>query len=405
MELKALGAYVFAGGFSLGMLEAGFDVIGQLEMSDCQLGVEAAKCMFDVRVASVERQREFMEGLKFDVLYGNPPCVAYAGTGAHRGTLDERMCHLRAFVYELAMVVQPTVWTWELVPSIWTKDRAWLDAMAFRASRLGYQCYVFLTSSAAHGGFQDRRRFHFVASKMKLDFDGVYAAEPPERRGSRTLGDALRIVQEARVEALSHQYGISTSDLNRLGLLLNDETTYTGAFTSIFSHTAPGMHLGDLPNSILREHYRPNKMAWSGNGRPGFAHTRGRFDRPCPNILGGHTVVHPTEDRYLTPRECATVMGYPVNYRFSPGSTAYAEIGRGLCTHNAAFLGRVIHDGLKRGVFVKSSMDISVHDFRPRVPALSLTLGRDGSREWYRQRHGVEPHDDYGRRCRTMASD
>lgn len=386
---KAIGAYVFAGGFSYGMKQAGFNVLGQLEMLDCQLGVETARRAFPVRVASVENQREFLHTIKdgVDVLYGNPPCVAYAGTGAHRGTLDERMCHLRSFVYELAMQLQPTVWMWELVPSIWTKDRGWLDAMAFMASRRGYTCYAFLTTSAIHGGFQDRRRFHFVASKVQLNFDQVYADEPQERKGSKTLGDALKIVNGARNE--HHD-------------LYNDETTYHGAFTTLFRHTAPGMHLGDLPDSILREHYFPYGTAWTGDGKPGFAHTRGRLDRPCPNILGGHTVVHPEHDRYLTPRECATVMGYPLSHKFSDGSAAYAEIGRGLCTHNAEFLGRVILDGLKRGVSVVPSRVIECHDWRHKARSLSLTLGKEGSRQWYKQRHGVEAPQYYGERCRVM---
>lgn len=382
----ALGLCIFAGGFSLGMEEAGIDVVGHFELpGGMALGVNASRQRWPVHVAELDGWKAAARSLptKPDIIYANPPCVAYAGTGKHEGTGDERMCYVRYCAYEMAMEIQPTIWAWELVPGIFDKDRQWLDAMSFRAAKLGYECTAFLTSSALHGGFQDRRRFHFVASRVKLDFEGADIFRPV-----RTLGDALRAVE---IEC-DRRLGVGESPLP------NHTTVYRGAFQTLFPHVAPGMHLGALPDAIMHSVYRPNKREWTGDGRPGFAHMRGRLDRPSPNILGGHTIIHPTEDRYLTPRECATVMGFPLDYRFSEGTKAYAEIGKGLCTHNAWALGTVLRAGLAASepANVERHGPLRVVDWRKRSKAQGLAQSAAACRAWYEARHGTPAPEGYG---------
>lgn len=394
-KLKALGGCIFAGGFSFGMEEAGFDVIGHMELNGLELGSKVSKQRWPVYLSDLDGWRSLLDSIPApDVMYFNPPCVAYAGTGKHLGTGDERMCYVRYSAYDAALRKEPTVWTWELVPGIFSKDLPWLQAMAFRAAKQGYECYAFLTSSALHGGFQDRRRFHFVASKVAIDWDAAYASMP-EWQGVRTLGDALEEVRLARADRAGH-----TTKEHILGLLPNDETIYNGAFQTLFPHAAPGMHLGHIPDDILHKVYRPHKTEWSGKGRPGFSHTRGRLDRPSPNVLGGHTIVHPVEDRYLTPRECAAIMGFPMDFAFSPGAKAYQEIGRGLCTHNARFVGLAIRQAIEAGkpAKVERHGPLRVVDWRPKAKVNSLSMRASDAKAWYMSRHGVEPPNVYGTR-------
>jgi DNA (cytosine-5)-methyltransferase 1 len=392
---SALGACIFGGGFSMGMEQAGFRVAGHLELPDLALGADVSRQRWPVAVAPLERWQSFVDGLISDglvpdVLFANPPCVAYAGTGKHGGSGDARMCYTRYCSYETGLRLKPIVWMWELVPGIFGQERHFLDAMAFRARRDGYRCYAFLTTSSIHGGYQDRRRFHFVASKLELDFEGTFAREPEERRKCKSLGDALDVVVAARTTAEP---------------LYNDSNVYKGCFQDIMPFCPPGTHLRDVPSSVMAEHYKPRGQAWSGHTLPGFPHTRGRRDRPSPNVMGGHTIIHPEEDRYLTPRECATIMGFPIDYRFSAGSKAYQEIGRGLCTHNAAFLGRVVLDALVRGVRTVPTRStekgheeswLQAVDWRTRGDKLSLKYPVEDQAKWWRARHGTEPPADLG---------
>ena len=273
---------------------------------------------------------------------------------------------------------------WELVPGVFTQERGFIDAMAFRAKKFGYRCYAFLTTSALHGGYQDRRRFHFVASKYDLDWEGVYEREPDDRKGSRTLGEALKVVSD-----ISPNPETDT-------ILSNHVNTYNGAFRGIFPYCPPGSHLRDVPESIMYKHYRPYNKEWTGKGKPGFGHTRARMDRPSPNVLGGYTIIHPEIDRYLTARESATIMGFPLDYVFTKGSKAYAEVGRGLCTHNAAFLGRVVADGLKRRIRTIPTLSKEKHhrtswvqaiDWRNRGTRLTIKMKMKDQIEWWKVRH------------------
>lgn len=418
--ITAMGACIFGGGFSLGMEDAGLQVVGHLELPDLALGSDVSMQRWPVAVAPLNDDYPhgdkadialgntwlaFADRLKRDghiprVVYCNPPCVAFAGTGKHEGTADDRMCYTRYCAYELAMRLEPDVWTWELVPGIFSKERGFLNAMAFRAKMKGYRCYAFLTTSAIHGGYQDRRRFHFVASKYELDFDATYAEEPPERTGVCDLQEALWGLDVERTRVAQEQMNRGMTDeppSPRLGLLPNDTNLYRGAFNDIFPFVPPGSHVRDLSDDIMHANYRPNGRPWPGSGRPGFAHSRARMDRPCPNVLGGHTIVHPIHDRYLTPRECATVMGFPYHYEFSKGTKAYAEIGKGLCTHNAAFLGRVIKRGLERRIRTVPTLStekdqknswMQAIDWRNRAKSLSLKMSEKEQKAWFDEKFG-----------------
>lgn len=387
-ELVALGACVFAGGFSFGIERAGFTVAGHFERDDLLLGSKVASQRWPVFTGPFDGPSSWTEAAARlrspDLLYANPPCVAYAGTGKREGAADSRMCYTRQCTYGLAFMLQPSIWVWELVPGVFDHERPFLEAMAFRAKRHGYRCYAFLTSSALHGGVQDRRRFHFFASRFVIDFESVYASVPAHRKGVMTLGELLQI-QEAVREVKG-------------GKLKNDTVTRGGAFSDIMPYCPPGSHLRDVPPSLMRQHYRPNGAPWGGDGRPGFAHTRARLDRPCPNILGGPTVIHPVEDRYLTPRECASVMGFPEDYAFSDSAAAaYAEVGKGLCTQTARFIGDVakaaLTDRVQASPVSGGDTWMEVVDWRSRVQRESMVMTKAERAAWYMERHGSVPGD------------
>ena len=102
--------------------------------------------------------------------------------------------------------------------------------------------------------------------------------------------------------------------------------------------------------------------------------------------------MHPTQDRFLTPRENATVMGFPLNYRLSERSIGYQEIGRGLCTHNARFLGMVVKDGLTRDEGVQVSdvgVPLQVVDWRQRGnrEMIKRAMSKNEMRAWWAIRH------------------
>lgn len=68
--------------------------------------------------------------------------------------------------------------------------------------------------------------------------------------------------------------------------------------------------IDDLAEGRSAYHYR------AGDGRVHHTWTRLASDRLAPTIKGLGRFVHPVEDRLLTPREHARLMGYPDDYVF-----------------------------------------------------------------------------------------
>ena len=77
-----------------------------------------------------------------------------------------------------------------------------------------------------------------------------------------------------------------------------------------------------------------------------------RLDRKnvSPTIMTGrYTYYHPTEDRYLTPREAATIMSFPNDFVFE-GSVAqqWRQIGNAVAPLLGKALGKAIFDTNKK---------------------------------------------------------
>lgn len=371
----------FAGGFGLGAQAAGGTVIGGVESAELPFAVRTAQQGWNVFVeqqanwsngALAKKLRSSLGGETPNALIMNPPCSAYAKNGKRGGMADPVMCNLHACV-ELGFTLAPTVWCWELVPGIYdaADGREFLDTLAVRAANEGYRPYVFLTTSAIHGGFQRRTRFHFIASKVVLDFERTFAAQPLEWLGWRNVSQAI---------------GPDAAPLPTL----NQRVVTAGSLDAVLPHVPPGTYVNQVPDSVLARVYRPRNKDWTPDmGRPGVSRIRAMWNRPSATIVGGPSVVHPEADRFLTVRENARLMGFPDTWEFPEGSQGYQEVGKGLTIHTARFVCDAIIDGIKLGVSAEPCSTLDVIDFRDRSTAPGLTSDDAFKRAWYEARHKV----------------
>lgn len=391
----ALGAYIFAGAFSLGAEAAGFSVLGHVEDPGCAVGFEASRRRGWPVLDSLPRQDwhrvadDLLEsGVQLDLLYANPPCSAFSRQGAGGGMDDPVMDCTRACV-DLCLQLQPRAFVWESVEGLFDDEdgRAFLEQCRGRLNASGYECTAYLTSSGLHGGYQNRVRFHLIACKFPLLLERAYAAEPPERKVQRLLGDALRVVEEAEAA------GVPMPNHST-------EKVSGGQLLSILQFCPPGGYLREVHSDLMRAHYRPYGKEWDGKSRAGVAQCRGRRDRVCPVITGGHSVVHPERDRFLTIREAATCMGFPLDYQFSSGSAGYAEVGKGLTVHTASFVCRAIEFSRREwdardddGDPMVVQRHLLVHDWRSRHSVESLPPTPEERLAWWRARHPDKPEE------------
>jgi site-specific DNA-cytosine methylase len=375
--LTAMGVYVFAGGFSLGVEKAGFKVCGHLEGDN--FGVKVATQRWPVCVLPPAHWLKgvadtmLASGSVPDLIHMNPPCSAYAKNGL-RGGLSDPIMKCVEMCVDFGLRMQPKAFVWELVPGIYDRDPQYLHNYAKRCAEHGYEVHAFLTNSALHGAPQARPRFHFVASKYKIDWQGTYDGEDDDHKGWKPIQWAIDKVAEAEKtrKLKNHMDSIGQTQLEK-----------------IVKYCPPGTYLSQLPDYVYIENYKKRGgRAWQpGDSPPGVSRLRAMPDKPSPVIIGGMSTAHPSVDRFMTARECATVMGFPLDFEFSSSRTMpYKEIGKGLCVENARFVALAIAQAIERGEPADPTPRFISTDWRDRASVPTLTSSKDFKAAWWAER-------------------
>lgn len=97
----------------------------------------------------------------------------------------------------------------------------------------------------------------------------------------------------------------------------NHETReYTGIVLERMKYLPPGGKMGDLPEHLQHESFI--RKGDKKTGGPNMRLLRIERDKPSLTVTAYifNKFVHPTEDRYLTPREAATLQEFPFDYEF-----------------------------------------------------------------------------------------
>lgn len=310
MKPTAIDLFAGCGGLTQGLKDAGFRVIGGVEIDPLARETYGAnhpevKLWGDitgVNTLSMKRSLRLRKG-QLDLLAGCPPCQGFTALRTLNGKKqinDPR----NDLVLEFARFVReflPKAVMFENVPRLMHDQR--FDALVRELQALGYGVDFGVLDAADFGVPQRRRRLMLVALRHKIP-------ELQRRRGPRTT------VREA-FDWLA--------PAGRSGDLLHDiPEMRSERVQSIIQLTpADGGSRDKLPAELqLPCHRRCD----------GFKDVYGRmaWDDVAPTITGGCVnpskgrFVHPKENRALTLREAALLQGFPPKYYFSLAHGKYA---------------------------------------------------------------------------------
>lgn len=341
--MRAIGAFIFAGGFTLGVKEY-FDVECVLE--EGPYGVATMRHNQPEIPVHVGFERWPVEHLRdagiVDLIYGNCPCAAWssAGSSVVQGAdwrVDPRVDCTRRF-FSLLERLQPRAWAWESVVNAFTKGREFVDELTQRAVALGYSVTYLLHDAAYLGVPQRRLRFFMVATKVRFDIEDHFSSV-------KTAEEALRGLNDPG-EPLDH-------NIRKYRYLLP---------------TMPAGH--NLRQAWEKFHPKPWPLNQRGQvvGRPCMTIRRVHRGRPSPVVM--HELVHPTEDRGLSLKELALLCGYPATYEFIKARDA-GQIGRGVCPPVGAWLAKNVRRCLERGE-VEATPTVKIID--ARQPPIVVTV-------------------------------
>ena len=195
MTHRAIDVLGFAGGFTLGVVQAGFELVGKRELPG---GFGVPNCEANRALLGDRWRSEACAETEWSVpgggaewVFGNPPCSAFSvmSSKEFRGA-DSKINHcMWAFVGYVARV-RPQVAVFESVQQAFTKEDGHvlmrrLRAHLEEATGDTWTLYHVRHNVYTLGGPAERRRYFWVAARLP------FGVEPPDREPTHTLVDVI----------------------------------------------------------------------------------------------------------------------------------------------------------------------------------------------------------------------
>lgn len=318
-RMTAVSLFSGAGGMDIGVMQAGFDVLACIEIDpNCcktlRAAVEREKRDTEViegDIREIDPSRLMKElGLKpgeLDLLCGGPPCQAFSQIGKRQSLFDERGMLLFEMT-RFAEVFRPKAILIEQVkgllnaPSQDGKPGGVFELLIDELQKLDYVPKWKIVLAADYGVPQKRQRVFIISTLKPNGFEF-----PPPTHGTDkqsvslfplplhvTAGEAIKGLKKPMM-ANGHIPEDSHLDVTPEG----DKRRIHGVPEG--SHLAKELHLSveqrcNLSKKDTTKFRRLSRL------------------EPSITLRCGEIFFHPTEDRYLTPREYMRLHGYPDNY-------------------------------------------------------------------------------------------
>ena len=282
MKPRALGIYIYGGGFYFGV-RPHWQVLAHLED-----GPIVNTTVFSHNVPEIPVRFAPDWGLEtyknqVDVVYANPPCAIWSPIGRSmfhgaKSYLEDPRVECWENCVKVGLATEPQVLIIETVPRGHTIGRDFLIKKARQLQERGYKTHLFLHSTLWMGAPQNRKRLFFIASKVKWE-----PLDEPWETGM-TVNEALAAI---------------TENIEPLWKLPETWKEFW-------------VRQGDPE---LRKGSRDWMKQRGTKPVPAFMNCRLQGDKPMGAFCGAY-YLHPTEPRALSMPEARALCGYPPSYSF-----------------------------------------------------------------------------------------
>ena len=363
----AIDLFCGAGGLSLGLVNAGFEVILGVDVKKEAIETHrhhfgGASIQADLsRPEAIQQIVHSLEGTKIDLVAGGPPCQPFSAAGKNKirslirdGTWtesDNRTELWQSFV-QVVTAVRPKAVLIENVPDMALGE----DSMVFRRlvvalEHLGYHIDSKIVPTWQHGVPQHRKRLIVVGMRNGLKFEWP-EAQTAQVHVRDAIDDLPKTQGGQYVEAAVYE-GPRTSFQTkcREGVPLEQRHLVRDHFTravreddlEAFRLMDSTTRYSDLPESLRR--YRADtfkdkykRLGWDELSRTITAHI----------AKDGYWYIHPEQHRTLTIREAARLQTFPDHFRFAGApSLAFRQIGEAVPPELGNVLGTSIRKSIK----------------------------------------------------------
>lgn len=346
---NALDLFCGAGGFSIGMEQAGINVVASVEFNpqiaetykynnpqtnliiDDIRYIKASKD--DIDMSMPVHEHEFQDikqifdnnGMTCDIVFGGPPCQGFSMAGKRIRTNaifleDERNYLFKEFI-RMVKYLKPKVFVIENVPGILNyNDGAVKREIYDTFSQLGYDVHAEVLCAADYGVPQMRKRAIFIGNRIGLCSIDFFPPATHNKDTYVSVMDAISDLPELNsgegIEAINYPDNVILTEyqkkmINPEGTIYNHVSSQHKAETiELLKMINEGQTMKDLP-----EQYRTKSVHSGAYGRmesdaPAYTLTT-RLNTPSVG-----RITHPKQHRTITPREAARIQSFPDRYKF-----------------------------------------------------------------------------------------
>lgn len=304
--LVAIDSFAGAGGLSLGLCQAGWDVTIAFDHDPISVETHRRNLGKHARLMNAESVsgQDLMRIAKLvpgecDLLAGGPPCQGFSLQ--RRGARQDPRNRLSMLFLEWVKDIRPKAFLIENVPAITTvRGREVIQAIANTVADLGYGLNITTVNAVDYGAAQNRRRAFIVGISDQRQFRW-----PPVSQLRRTVRDAIGDLPSPPLDGSCHpnvpnhyrEARLSQTNLARIRAV------------------PEGGNRLDLPEYLWLECHKSGHRHLDTYGRLAWDLPSGtitaRFDSFTRGQFG-----HPVEDRSITLREGARLQGFPDDFVF-----------------------------------------------------------------------------------------
>ena len=303
MNSLALSLFAGAGGMDIGVGAAGFKTACAIELDPhCTSTLRRnarGKTIWqvDIRALDASRVAETL-GLspgQLCLLHGGPPCQPFSQIGKQGGVTDPQGPLVFEFV-RFAEALRPKAIMIEQVPrflnATYSPREQIVDVLSDRFRTVGYDLHAEVLNAVDHGVPQRRKRAIIICvpSGQSYHFPAASLLQQPPEAGEAIADLPPAVPPCDEPLAPNHIDVTPTRDRQRISDVREGEW----------------LAKSRAPADIL--------MRLTAKDTTKFRRLHRRL--PSLTLRCGEILYHPTEDRYLTPRESARIQGFPDNHVF-----------------------------------------------------------------------------------------
>ena len=358
----AIDCFAGAGGLSLGLARAGFEIRAAFDSDSDAAETYRQNIGQHIKVSHAEnlsgKELLAFAGLNegaCSLVAGGPPCQGFSVQ--RRGNDKDGRNDLVLLFLNTVLEIQPTMFLMENVSAIrGRRGRSYFEEFCSKANSAGYRIHAQVLNAADYGVPQHRRRM-FVVGEIA---DGRECFAFPEATHApecyRTVFDAIGNLPSPHSEEASLFANHSPDNISELNRIRISYVPQGGGR----EHIPPDLRLPCHAVSVEKTGHRNvyGRLAW---GAPA-----GTITTKCNSFTRGK-FAHPIENRNITMREAARLQGFPDDFIFYGDKVAAAhQIGNAVPPP----LAEIVAQSIRKALNARQSNE-SIH-CRPRQLCLDV---------------------------------